>query len=241
MGLHRAVRLWPIDPLEREAVQVHGGIIFSRDHQAHVRGGRRPLMYRGRRLPMRRQLLAAILLVSIGLQPAAAARRRGAKLYPNKETAADMKDVTRVFIGWIDFREDDWAVHGYSDKSEWAAAVIALNRKLLTLCQAKYLSGRTVDGAKGKGDENAAGYDLYIKFSDVLIDYSRYHLNLSIHFIDPRTNTEVGVIPARPYFGNNWGFVNYQMAALEEVGQKIAVEVTGETRKSKGKSPASGR
>jgi hypothetical protein len=40
------------------------------------------------------------------------------------------------------------------------------------------------------------GYDLYIRFSDVLIDYGKYHLYLSIHFIDPKTNAEIRSIPA---------------------------------------------
>ena len=100
----------------------------------------------------------------------------------------------------------------------------------------KYLIGKTIVGAKEKGDENASGYDLYIKFSDVLIDYNKYHLYLSIHFIDPKTTNEIGSLPAMPYFGNDWGLVNYLKSALDEASQKIKVEVIGETPK-KGKIP----
>lgn len=32
-----------------------------------------------------------------------------------------------------------------------------------------------------------------------------------------------------PYYGNAWGLRNYLKAALDEVGTKIQVEVTGET------------
>jgi hypothetical protein len=66
-----------------------------------------------------------------------------------------------------------------------------------------------------------------------LIAYNEYNLYLSIHFIDPKTNTEIGSIAARPYFGNDWGFVNYLMAALDEVSKKIRVEVTGEDHSKK--------
>ena len=184
---------------------------------------------------MRRSVLAAVLLVCIGVQPALAARRRGATLYPDKETTADMSGAKRVFIGWVDFNEDNWTLAG-QDKAYWVSTIKTLNAQLLGLCQTK-LPGKAVDGAKGKGDENAAGYDLYVRLSDVMIDYNNYHLNLSIHFIDPNTNTEIGSIPARPYFGNDWGFVNYLKAALDEVSQKIKVEVTGETPQKKGKIP----
>jgi hypothetical protein len=183
-------------------------------------------------IPARRQLVAAILLVCAAAQPALAVRRRGAKLYPHKETAADMRGMQRIFLGWVDLKEDDWAVHGYSNKQEWASNIPALNSAFRYICQS-YLAGKTVDGAKQKGDENAAGYDLYIKISDVMIDYSKYHLYMSIHFIDPKTNTEIGSIPARPYFGNDWGFVNYLRAALDEASQKIRVEITGDEHPKK--------
>jgi hypothetical protein len=179
--------------------------------------------------------IAVILLVCMLTQPGIAANRRGAKLYPDKETTADMSGMNRIFIGWVDFREDDYALHGYSTKADWATQVGVLNLELQRLCQGKYLVGKTVDGAKQKGDENAAGYDLYLKFSDVLIDYSKYHLHLSIHFIDPKTNTEIGVIPARPYFGNDWGLVNYLKNAEDEISQKIKVEIMGRTEPEKKK------
>src|ERR1039458_7153514 len=185
----------------------------------------------------RPQLLAVILLVCIGVQPGLAARRRGAKLYPDKETTADMNGMNRIFLGWVDMKEDDWAAHGYSSKADWANKVAGLNIEFLRLCQTKLIGGKTVVGAKEKGDENAAGYNLYIKFSDVMIDYSKYHLYLSIHFIDPKTNAEIGSLPARPYFGNDWGFVNYLKPALDEASQKIKVEVVGGEQKTKRKIP----
>jgi len=181
-----------------------------------------------------------ILPACVGIQPGLAANRRGAKLYPDKETTADMSGVKTVFVGWADFKEDDWAMHGYTSKPEWANVNIGLNGTLLQRCQVK-LVGKTVDGAKQKGDENSAGHDLYIKISDVLVDYNKYHLYMSLHFIDPKANTELGVIPVRPYFGNDWGLVNYLKAALDEASDKVKVEILGNEDKKKRKIPLIGK
>ena len=138
-----------------------------------------------------------------------------------------MAAAKSVFLGWVDMVPDNWAVHECSDKAEWEGAINRLNNAFQRLCETKWLSGRTVVGAKNKGDENAAGNDLYVKFSDVRIDYNNYHLILSIHFIDPKTNTELASLPVRPYYGNDWGFEKYLRAALDEVGEKVRTEITG--------------
>jgi hypothetical protein len=41
------------------------------------------------------------------------------------------------------------------------------------------------------------------------------------------------MIPVRPYYGNDWGLRNYLKAALDEVGTKVQVEVTGAQGKKK--------
>jgi hypothetical protein len=155
------------------------------------------------------------------------AGRHSVKRYLTKESTVDMKNMNRVFIGWVDMGPDEWAVHGYSTKTEWTDIIASLNAAFVSRLQATSLSGRSVVGAKDTGDENAAGYDLYIKFSDVHVDYDNYHLFLSIHFVDPRTGAEIATIPARPYYGNDWGLRNYLNEALREVGTKLQVEVTG--------------
>ena len=121
---------------------------------------------------------------------------------------------------------DEGPVYGYSSKTEWTDLISSLNASF-----SRCVSGRTITAAKDRADENAAGNDLYIKFSDVRIDYNNYHLILSMHFIDPKTNTEIATIPVRPYYGNDWGFRNYLKAALDEVCTKVQVEVTGEPPK----------
>jgi len=162
----------------------------------------------------------------MGVQPALSVRRRGAKLYPDKETTADMSGKSKIFIGWVDMKEDEYASHEYPSKEVWGGKIVEINAELLRLCQMK-LEGKTVAGAKNKGDVNAAGYDLYVKFTDVKIDYSNYHIYLAVHFIDPSTNQEIGSLPDRPYFGNDWGLVNYLKNAMDEAAQKIKVEIVG--------------
>ncbi len=46
-------------------------------------------------------------------------------------------------------------------------------------------------------------------------------------FLDPKTNAVIGSIPLRPYYGNDWGFINYLRAAMEEITVKLQVEIMG--------------
>ena len=111
-----------------------------------------------------------------------------------------------------------------------------LNQDFQSSCKGQYLAGRTVTVAKGReDDENAAGNDLYIKFSDVNIDHDYYGIRLSIHFMDPKTNTEIGSVPSRLYYEKRWfKFQLYMRAALDEVSRrKIEAEVTGEPQRKK--------
>ena len=174
---------------------------------------------------MKRSVFIVGLLLCVGFQSSLEAR--GAKRYLKKESTVDMSAMKSVFLGWVDMVPKDWAVHGYSDEGEWDSAINRLNNAFQRLSQTKWLSGRTVSGAKDRKDDNAAGQDLFIKFSDVRVDYDNYLLHLSIHFIDPKTNAEIASIPARPYYGDDWGFEKYLKAAMEEVNLKIQVEVTG--------------
>jgi hypothetical protein len=168
--------------------------------------------------------VAALLLLCISFPLPSLAARHKVPRFLNKESTVDMSKMNRIFIGWVDLGADDWALWGYENKTEWADTIGSLNSSF----SRNLVPGRTITSAKDKGDENAADNDLYIKFSDVRVDYNNYHLILSIHFIDPRTNSEIASIPVRPYYGNDWGLRNYLKAALDEVGTKVQVEVTGE-------------
>jgi hypothetical protein len=173
--------------------------------------------------------MAAMLLLCISFPLPSLAARHKVPRYLNKESTVDMSNMKRIFVGWVDLGADDWALYGYENKTDWADIIGSLNSSF----SRNLVAGRTIASAKEKGDENAAGNDLYIKFSDVRVDYNNYHLILSIHFIDPKTDSEIATIPVRPYYGNDWGLKNYLKAALDEVGTKVQVEVTGVTPKKK--------
>ncbi len=176
---------------------------------------------------MRRLASIVGLLVCLASSPLEA---RGPKSYA-KETPVDMSDKKIIFLGWVDLPLESWRLWGYESKEEWTNIVKDLNLDFQSSCQGQYLAGRTVTFAKDRSDENAAGADLYIKFSNVNIDHDYYGIRLSIHFIDPKTNTEIGSIPSRLYYEKRWfKFQLYMRAALDEVSSKIRAEVTGQTQ-----------
>ena len=180
---------------------------------------------------MKRWVLIAGLLVCVGFHSPLEAR--GHKSY-SKETTVDMSARKAIFLGWVDLPLEGWSLWGYGNTEEWADVIGDLNRDFQSSCQGQYLAGRTVTIAKDRNDENAAGSDLYIKFSDVNIDHNYYGIRLSIHFIDPKTNTEIASVPSRLYYEKRWfKFQLYMRAALDEVSRKIQVEVTGESKEKK--------
>lgn len=177
---------------------------------------------------MKQLMFAVMLLALCACFPGSLAARHKVPRYLSKESSVDMSNMQRVFVGWVDLEPDAWALYDFHSRAEWVEVIGSLNADLVRGLQVTYLHGRTITPAKDKADENASGNDLYIKFSDVRIDYDNEHLILSIHFIDPQTNAEVAVIPARPYYGDGHNVPEYLKAALDEVGTKLQVEVTRE-------------
>jgi hypothetical protein len=177
-------------------------------------------------------ITATLLLLCISF-PASLEARHKVPRYLNKESSIDMSHMNRIFLGWVDLGPDAWALYGFSSKTDWTDTINSLNANFARSVQATYLPGRTVTAAKDSENEITAANDLYIKFSDVQVDYDNYRLILAIHFIDLKTDSEIASIPARPYDGNASGLKNYLKAALAEVGKKVQIEVTGETQGKK--------
>ncbi|HET9406109.1 MAG TPA: hypothetical protein VFO39_02625 [Candidatus Sulfotelmatobacter sp.] len=180
----------------------------------------------------------------------ATAEAKHAKRYDKKETTADMSATKKVFLGWVDMHPADWGAYGYSSLEDWSDVIHRVNRDFQGSCRTQALGGLGVVGAKDSKDEKGAsgvvlvdqwdtatgpmdvssgdptGQDLYVKFSDVRVDPQTYFVYLSIHFIDPKTNSEVGSIPVRPYSGRLAStFERYIRTALDNVCEKIKVEV----------------
>ncbi|MGA2202666.1 MAG: hypothetical protein ABSG40_11945 [Terriglobales bacterium] len=148
----------------------------------------------------------------------------------DKAPSVDMSKMNRIFLGWVDVDPNNFAELGYS-KAEWLDVIGNANAVFQHNCQSKYLTGRTITAAKDKGDENAAGNDLYIKFSDASFG-KNYRLKLSVHFIDPKTNSEIASIPVRTYTGRLCGLVSCLEKELDEVGRKLQLEVAGKPKEN---------
>ena len=183
---------------------------------------------------MKRFVISAVLFsLCLAFPTPSLAGRHSVPRFLNKETTPDMTSMNNVCVGWVDLDADSWGALGYTTNTEWVEVIESLNASFSSNLKTTYLPGKTIIAATGPGDHKMAGCNVAVRFSDVRIDYNEYHLFLSIHFINPKNGAEIGVIPDRPYYGNNWGLRGYLDEALKEVGTKIGVEVTGEPGKGK--------
>jgi hypothetical protein len=81
--------------------------------------------------------------------------------------------------------------------------------------------------AKSRDDQNTAGNDVYVKFSDVSYDH-KYRLHLAIHFIDLKTNAEIGSVPLNTYTAHMCGLEGCMIKELDKVGEELQKEFSGE-------------
>lgn len=178
-----------------------------------------------------KRLVAVSVLLLLCISSPASLHARGKE--STKESTVDMSNLNHIFLGWIDLDPEKFLDLGYS-RAEWADVISGVNSRFQKNCEAQYLSGRTVTAAKDRADENAAGNDLYIKFSDVSFG-TNYRLYLSIHFIDPKTNSEIASIPARTYVAGLCGLVGCLEDELDKLGTKLQTEVQDKPKVKKSK------
>ena len=138
---------------------------------------------------MQRFTVVALLLLCTAVPVSLAAKE--------KAKPVDMKDINRIFVGWVDINQEDWKMQGYASRKDWLDVISNANSTFQQRV-IKSLAGRTVTAAKDKDDAAPAGNDLYIKFSDARVD-KKYQLHIAVHFIDLKTNNEVGSIPLESY------------------------------------------
>jgi hypothetical protein len=167
---------------------------------------------------MKRNLVIAVWLLSVTLPASLMAK--------DKATPVDLKAMNRVFLGWVDISPDDYHHQGYSTREEYLAVINHANTAFQEYCQSKALSGRTMTAAKSPGDDSSAGNDLYVKFSDVSYDH-KYRLHLSVHFIDLKTNTEIGSIPLNTYTAHMCGLEGCMIKELDKVSEELQKEFAG--------------
>ena len=163
---------------------------------------------------MKRTAVIAVWLLSVALPALLIAKQKAAPV--------DLKGMNRVFLGWVNISPDDYHKQGYSTREEYLAVVNHANTAFQEACQ-KALSGRTMTAAKSQGDENTAGNDVYVKFSDVAYDHG-YRLHLSVHFIDLKTNAEIGSIPMKTYTAHMCGLESCMIKELDTVSEELQKE-----------------
>jgi hypothetical protein len=164
---------------------------------------------------MKRTVMIAVCLLSVILPASLMAKQ--------KATPVDLKSMNRVFLGWVDVTSDDFHKQGYATREEYQAVINHANTAFQEACQAKALSGRTMTAAKSQGDDSSAGNDLYVKFADVSYDH-KYRLHISVHFIDLKTNTEIGSIPLNTYTAHMCGLETCMIKELDKVGEELQKE-----------------
>jgi hypothetical protein len=142
---------------------------------------------------------------------------------PQKSTV-DMSNRNKIFVGWVDLNPDTYRVLDYDTKAEWANAIDGINAAFQDDLKSTYLPGRTLTMAKNREDQNAADNDLYIKFTNVAEDKG-YRLHIAVHFIDPKTGTELAVIPEDRYGAHLCGLVGCVEKELGKVGQLIQKQI----------------
>ena len=167
---------------------------------------------------MKRTVVVAVWLLSVALPTLLMAKQKAAPV--------DMKGMNHIFLGWVDMSSDDYHHQGYSTREEYQAVINHANAAFQEYSQSKAFAGRTMTAAKSRDDQNTAGNDLYVKFSDVVYDH-KYRLTLSVHFIDLKTNTEIGSIPVKTYGAHVCGLEGCMIKELDKVSEELQKEFAG--------------
>jgi hypothetical protein len=167
---------------------------------------------------MKRTTVLAVWLLIVALPVLLMAKQKAAPV--------DLKGMNHVFLGWVGISPDDYHHQGYATREEYLAVINHANTAFQETCQSKALTGRTMTAAKSQGDENTAGNDVYVKFSDVAYDH-KYRLHLSVHFIDLKSNAEIGSIPLKTYSAHMCGLESCLIKELDQVSGELQKTFAG--------------
>lgn len=168
---------------------------------------------------MKRLLIVMVLLGCVGLHA-----------NQKKQPSADMRAAKTIFIGWVDIDLNDWLPLGYANKQAWSDVIDWHNQSFQRAIQA-WLRGAHITGAKNRSDENAAGQDLHVRFSNVRFDVKTYSLFVSIHFIDPKSGLELASLPSERYREGHFSVDNCLQGALKKVTEKLSKRIAARPNK----------
>ena len=169
---------------------------------------------------MKRFAIAAVALLLCMALPSSTEARG------TKQPSVDMSNKNKIFVGWIDLDPEEYRLLDYDTKAQWATVVDNVNSYFQDELKSEYLAGRTLTMAKNKEDVNAGDNDLYIKFTNVSEDKG-YRLHIAVHFIDPKTGTELAVIPEDRYGAHLCGLEGCIEKELGKIGELINKQVVG--------------
>ena len=167
---------------------------------------------------MKRTLVVALFLFLVAMPVSVMAGK--------KPGPVDIKNMSKVFIGWVDVDPGDYHKQGYSTQQDYANVISGANTNFQKTCSSKAFSGKTVTGAQARGDEKTAGNDLYVKFSDVRYDH-KYRLHIAVHLIDLKTNAEIGSIPLKTHGAHFCTLSTCLDKELDEVSKEVENMVGG--------------
>lgn len=140
-------------------------------------------------------------------------------LAKEKNAAVDVSGMNRIFLGWVDMSPDEYRKQGYHTKEAYLDVINRANLAFQDMVRAKF-PGRTITVAKDRNDQDTAGNDLHIKFSDAVFTHG-YRLMVAVHIIDLQTNNEVGSIPLKKYTGRLCGLESCMHKELEQVADEL--------------------
>jgi hypothetical protein len=180
---------------------------------------------------MKRFVIFAVLFLLCLALPASVEARE-------KKQTPDLTNMKHIFLGWVALDPETSYDLGYT-RPEWEDVIHHENVKFQKSFQTQCATGfetvagittsipgfRTIMGAKDSKDENTAGNDLYIKFSNVNFS-TGYVLTLSAHLIDLKTNTEVATIPAQKYTAHLCGLMGCLESELDQVNRKLEQQLS---------------
>jgi hypothetical protein len=162
-------------------------------------------------------LLAVALLLFFTLPSSIEARAT--------KSGIDMSNKNKIFVGWVDLSPDEYRLLDYDSKADWATVIDNVNTNFQSDLKSEFLVGRTLTMAKNREDTNPGDSDLYIKFTDASEDKG-YRLHIAVHFIDPKTNTELAVIPADRYGAHVCTLEGCIEKELDKIGGLISKQLS---------------
>ncbi len=148
-----------------------------------------------------------------------------------KKSAQDLSEGHRlsgyqqVHLGWLDLREENWALYGYYDQETFAKFIKRLNSYFQADCRTRHLKSKNLSFTSSATDEKFPSTGLLISFEEINPDYDSYLLSLTIKLTDLNTGETKLVFKNRSFYGDNWGFEGYLIEATKDIGAMLGVVI----------------